>query len=75
MGGHGATRGNSAMRGGDTGRWEAAASVEEMQQPAGQEVCKVMAQQEAMAGLEAKTLADWRRQQKVDRRWEVEVVR
>ncbi len=49
-GGHGVTRGNGAMRGGDAGRWEAAASVEIMQQPAGQEVCEAMVWQEAMAG-------------------------
>ncbi len=42
-GGHGATRGDGAKRGGDAGRWEAAASLEAMQQPAGQEVHEAMA--------------------------------
>ncbi len=43
MGGHGMTRGDGTMRGRDAGRWEGAASVEAMQQPADQEVHEAMA--------------------------------
>jgi hypothetical protein len=49
-GGHGATRGDGAMRGRDAGIWEAGAGVEVTQQPAGQELWEAMAQREAMAG-------------------------
>jgi hypothetical protein len=43
MGGHGTTRGNGAMICGYAVRWAVAASVEAMQQPAGQEVHEAMA--------------------------------
>jgi hypothetical protein len=68
------TRGDSAIRGRDASRWEAAASVKTMQQPAGQEVHEAMAGREATEGCKAETPADRRRQQKANRRWEVDVV-